>query len=227
MKSGSLCFFNLRMLQFWPYLGGGVLVRDNEQVVADESALSLAPTSSSLKPTIHIRLATLGDVKVLADLLVHSFHGSEKGLHLLAPLIRLGISEDLRTRLRRTMPYYSCLVALNSETQEILGTVEISLKGWFSVSSRHCYLSNLAVSPHHRRQGVARQLLLRCEQITRLWNCSRLSLHVLDNNLGAQRLYLRLGYVRGENKGLGGPRQGFWTFAHRPRKVLLEKLIGT
>ncbi|MFN5514877.1 MAG: GNAT family N-acetyltransferase, partial [Cyanobacteriota bacterium] len=138
--------------------------------------------------------ATPADIQPLADLLTVCFHPQVSRRRWLAPLIRLGIIEDLRSRLRAPAPDYLCLVALRGENQEIVGTVEITLKGWFSSSRRHCYLSNLAVSPTHRRRGVARQLLAHCEQIARGWNCQRVALHVLASNTGAETLYRTLGY---------------------------------
>jgi ribosomal protein S18 acetylase RimI-like enzyme len=74
----------------------------------------------------------------------------------------------------------------------IIGTVEIALRNGFICES--LYISNLAVSYDYRRQGVARHLLLKCEQIAVEWGHQSLSLHVLEDNHPAKNLYLSLGY---------------------------------
>lgn len=86
-------------------------------------------------------------------------------------------------------------------TQErdcLVGTVEMALRStnpWqFYNSSGYPYLSNLAVQSEYRRRGVARQLLLACEQIALKWGYQDLYLHVLENNHKARGLYSQLGY---------------------------------
>ena len=71
---------------------------------------SPVPTKFIQKTTIQIRFADLKDVKALADVLVQSFHLSENWFSWFYPLLKLGICEDLRTRLRSKSPYYQCLV---------------------------------------------------------------------------------------------------------------------
>lgn len=170
--------------------------------------------------TICIRSAKTEDIKSLADVLVQSFHPTVSRTTWLSPLLRLGIHEDLRTRLRGNLDDYQCLVALSSDNERILGTVEISLKGWFYHPMRRCYISNLAVNPAHRRQGIARQLLLKCEQVAQVWNCPDLSLHVLENNLAAQALYQSLGYAWQRNE----LNWQHWLF-QKPRRLLLHKQL--
>lgn len=173
----------------------------------------------SLATAPQIRWATLADIHPLAELLTVCFHPQVSRRRWLAPLIRLGIVEDLRSRLRAPAPDYLCLVALRGESQEIVGTVEITLKSWFSPSRRHCYLSNLAVSPAHRRRGVARQLLTHCEQIAQGWNCQCVALHVLASNTGAETLYRTLGYQPSRE---GDPP---W-FSLGNQRRLLQKRLG-
>lgn len=64
------------------------------------------------------------------------------------------------------------------------------------------YISNLAVAPGARRQGVASQLVRRCEEVARGEpRVVAVALHADPNNAPAVRLYQRLGYrkvVRGD-----------------------------
>ncbi len=176
---------------------------------AQTQLTSTTPTLSSPGVAVQVRGARLKDIKPLADVLLHSFHTGQGWASWLLPLLRLGIWEDLRTRLGGNTPYYQCLVAIReaaakppaSEPEEILGTVEISLKPWLPRPSATGYIANLAVVKAHRRRGIARQLLLKCEQVAKGWNCRSLSLHVLENNWGAKTLYFSLGYQCQQTEG--------------------------
>ncbi|HIK11760.1 MAG TPA: GNAT family N-acetyltransferase [Oscillatoriaceae cyanobacterium M33_DOE_052] len=195
---------------------------------------------------IRIRAAQLKDLHGIADVLTDSFHSREGWEGWMRPVFRLGIYEDMRTRLREAKPtyglgtsyakgasnvYYACLVSvlrrsvavsdLSEET--VVGTVEIgvrSLELWTPGSSPHIYLSNLAVAPAYRRQGVASQLLIACEEIARQWGAHDLYLHVLQNNRSARRLYFNLGYRLHRVE----PSLIDW-FLHRPKRLLLRKPI--
>ena len=181
---------------------------------------SPVPTKFIQKTTIQIRFADLKDVKALADVLVQSFHLSENWFSWFYPLLKLGICEDLRTRLRSKSPYYQCLVAVILEKEEVIGTAEICLRDWFLSQKRACYISNLAVSSSYRRQGIAKQLLLKCEKVAEEWNCELLHLHVLEDNLAAKQLYLTNGY---RSQRVENSLQS-WLFK-QPRRLLLEKKV--
>jgi len=57
------------------------------------------------------------------------------------------------------------------------------------------YLSNLAVRPSYRRQGLAKQLLSACETLVRdKWDLPALYLHVDLHNTAAAQLYEACGY---------------------------------
>lgn len=57
------------------------------------------------------------------------------------------------------------------------------------------YICNVAVDERHRRQGLARALMVVCENIARdVWGCDELYLHVDQRNTAAVRLYRDLGY---------------------------------
>jgi ribosomal protein S18 acetylase RimI-like enzyme len=107
-----------------------------------------------------------------------------------------------------------------AEKDEIIGTVEISLHSKFFFGDYVPYVSNLAVNPAHRRQGIGRKLLLKCEQIALDWGFQEISLHVLENNYQAKRLYFSSGYrlCRIEYSVIS------WLFK-RPRRLLLNKRI--
>ncbi|TAE60728.1 MAG: GNAT family N-acetyltransferase [Nostocales cyanobacterium] len=147
-----------------------------------------------------IRAATSADLPGIAQIIAESFH-SQTGLWgWVFPLLRLGIYEDMRYRFSSMTSHHVCLVACDvsdSGNHQILGTIEISVRlsdSWVNVRQSFPYLSNLAVHPQYRRQGLASSLLTRCEQVCRDWGFEDLYLHVLENNDQARQLYFKMGY---------------------------------
>jgi ribosomal protein S18 acetylase RimI-like enzyme len=179
-----------------------------------------------------IRPAQSVDLTALAEILADGFHSQEGIFGWAYPLLRLGIYEDLRNRLRSASPHYICLVAYDpaatctSEGDDLTGTVEMAVRStdlWQcdgnasakSVRCRYPYLSNLAVRPTHQRRGIAQQLLLKCERVALSWGFQDIYLHVLENNHQARQLYFKLGYRLHQVDSswsawlLGRPRQLF------------------
>ncbi|MBP0016292.1 MAG: GNAT family N-acetyltransferase [Cyanobacteria bacterium SBLK] len=187
-------------------------------------------------------------------------------MFLLYPLLRLGISEDLRVRLRSGAPYYSCLTAISivdaprspktrqaiPSKKEVAGIVEIALRSRnnptldnpanllrdeshseqlpdrdrFGNHGRYpreyLYISNLAVSPIYRRQGIARKLLLSCEPLALQWGYQEIYLHVLERNERAKQLYLSLNY----NLDRVEPHQSPWLWSRRKCLLLRKSLVA-
>ncbi|MGA1265067.1 MAG: GNAT family N-acetyltransferase [Prochlorothrix sp.] len=190
-----------------------------------------------------IQRANFQDLHALADLLTTCFH-SQTGQPWLYPLLRLGVCEDLRQRLKSPGPHYACWTAweqLQQESKrwdlprpplsELVGTVEVDVRhpapwapggSWRSSvlgqPPTYPYVSNLAVSPTARRRGIARHLLQMGEQTARHWGFSKVYLHVLEDNKQARQLYTAAGYhqVRVDNPWLG-------KLLGRPRQLFLEK----
>lgn len=176
---------------------------------------------------ITIRSAQISDLKKLAEVITLSFHPPQKWLTWIYPLLKLGVYEDLRTRLRSASPHYRCLVACQAlhkntiEDGELLGTVELSLRSPWPFALNRAYISNLAVNPSCRRQGIARSLLFKCEQIAFEWGFEEVFLHVLEDNQAAQNLYFKNGYQ------LHNIDFTFSSvFLGSPKRLLLKKTIS-
>ena len=152
--------------------------------------------------SIVIRKAQPKDIQALSKLLLHSFnHGlGEEHNRWMQTLIQLSIQTDLNYRLnapsRHQQPQHQCLVAVDASNKDtILGTAEIAIQRYyFWSSSQYVYLSNLAVRAECRRQGIAYELLQRCEAVGKQWGLEDMYLHVRENNVAARRLYERCGY---------------------------------
>lgn len=178
---------------------------------------------------IAIRHAQPEDAHTVAEVLTSSFHANEGLWCWTYPLFKLGIYEDLRSRLNSSVPYSSCLVAsthLQHErgySEQVIGTVDITVRShycWSNFGQQYPYISNLAVSKSYRRQGVAGKLLSRCEQIALEWGFREISLHVLDDNHQAKNLYLRNGFQ--VEKTEGHFHSWLW---HSPKRLFLQKEI--
>ena len=171
-----------------------------------------------------IRTAQTRDLGSLAEILADSFHGRSGLMGWIFPLLRLGIYEDLRNRLRASPPHYACLVAAVDQidqSEELAGTIEVALRlpmVWQSLHPHYPYISNLAVKKLYRRQGAAMQLLTACERLVLVWGFEDLYLHVLENNYEARRLYLKAGYQ------LRGVEHSWWSLLlGHPKRLFLHK----
>jgi ribosomal protein S18 acetylase RimI-like enzyme len=186
------------------------------------------PASDRL-PGIRIRAAAIEDSITIAEILADGFH-SNMGLYdWLFPVIRLGIYEDVKNRLLSKSSRYTCLVATNSNSlggECLLGTVEVAVRSPLFWEAGHhkpyVYISNLAVDPDYRRQGIAKKLLEVCEAKAHHWGFPEIYLHVLDNNRAARQLYLNLGYQlrRAESNWS-------WLWFKQPNRLLLCKSFNT
>lgn len=146
-----------------------------------------------------IRPAKYEDLQELTKVLVYGFYQFPQPLSWLYSLIKLGIYEDLKSRLLSPSPFYCCLIAITTNAkgeQNIAGTVEIAVRypSVWSLDSQYVYLSNLVVKPNYRRQGVGKKLLAECDRIAVNWGYYQIFLHVLKNNEGAKQLYFTEGY---------------------------------
>ncbi len=171
-----------------------------------------------------IRSAEEKDLRGLTNVLLKSFHPSSTWFY---PVLRLGVYEDIKSRLNCQLPYYKCLVATGNiklekdfPEVEVVGTIEVSLRPITMFGACLPYISNLAVSATYRRQGVADRLLGRCEQIVSEWGFKEIWLHVLDNNQSAQHLYRKRGYTVSKVELDWGH-----LILNQPRKLLLLKRL--
>ena len=173
-----------------------------------------------------IRTMRPQDIAELSTMLAESFHLQTNFMRWLVPIMRMGIYEDLRNRLRSTPAYYVCMVAiapahLPDGIEHLGGTIELTLRHtapWSICQPRYPYLSNLAVRTECRRQGIARHLLSACERVVLDWGFQDIYLHVLESNYPARQLYLKAGYQVQETDS----NWGYWLFG-QPRRLFLHK----
>ena len=192
--------------------------------------------------SIRVRAARSEDLPRIVAVLLTSFYPKAKATQWLYWLMRIGIKEDIKTRLKSASDQYACLVAARIESAStaaqsgvasgtapvtvsgtVIGTVEISQRAcetWRFFPPRRAYLSNLAVDYTYRRQGAATKLLHTCETVALSWGFHRTYLHVMANNQAAQKLYEQAGYRPCEvsNPVLAG-------LGLRPERLLLSKQL--
>lgn len=199
---------------------------------------------------IVVRSIQQQDLASLAEVLVASFHSKEGILGLFYPLLRMGIYEDLRSRLRNKTHRYACLVAVEASKTETfnaahlhqlatvpgmgdrfeipargypIATVELTVRSsqpWQARQTGYLYLSNLAVQAEYRGHGVAQRLLQACEQMALDWGFENIYLHVLEDNASARRLYRKAGYQLHEVE----TGIGTWLMG-QPKQLFLRKVL--
>lgn len=92
--------------------------------------------------------------------------------------------EEIRKKLRRDPDLF--LVA--EEEGSVVGVI---MGAW---DGRRGWLHHLAVSPAHRRRGIASALVREVEERLRARGCLKVNLLVFAENEAARRLYRHLGY---------------------------------
>ncbi|WP_225901145.1 N-acetyltransferase [[Leptolyngbya] sp. PCC 7376] len=170
----------------------------------------------------------MDDAPALATVITQSFHRYSGVRQWFVPLLRLGVCEDFRYRLRSSEIHHVCFVAClstdGSGGSVIVGTVELAVKYLHSMAiapMKSPYISNLAVDLQYRRLGIARKLLNRCEVQVRRWNYGSIALHVLDNNEGAKELYRQCGYeIKHSEKNIGS------LLFKQPHRLFLQKNLS-
>ena len=198
-------------LVFWKGLGAYLLWFR----VMTQFQLDNLPSNNHVQPPAPIiRRANPDDLPQLTDLLTSSFYHRSGWMGLVYPVVKLGIQEDLKQRIKAQKPNYMCLAAIDCGLQSkagpeparttkmsrsafVAGTLELSERQswpWQSLSARYVYLSNLAVRPDLRRRGIALALLTHAEKLARSWQFKDLYLHVMEDNVQARRLYRKAGF---------------------------------
>jgi len=177
-----------------------------------------------------VRAAQAKDLSEIVTVLLNSFYAQAKATQWLYWILRIGIHEDTKAKIRTPSEQYVCLVATtrpldSAQSGQVIGTAEISQRPcetWQFFPPHRAYLSNLAISPTHRRQGAAQQLILTCETIALGWGFRHAYLHVMADNVAAKRLYEQLGYQPCE---VSNPVLSM--FGLRPQRLLMSKRIAT
>jgi len=143
---------------------------------------------------VEIRLANPADIPSVALLVALSFHPGNGWHALWRRMVQLGIEQDLRDRWRSCSPHHRCWLAITTTAVPLcVGSVELDLRQ--INGTLQPYLSNLAVHPDYRRQGIGQQLLRTVARSVAASNYTSLYLHVLAKNTAARQLYQRCGFV--------------------------------
>jgi ribosomal protein S18 acetylase RimI-like enzyme len=105
------------------------------------------------------------------------------------------LSEYVCNNLILKLAQRSDLLALLVFDEQLAVGMMIGFEGF---STFHCKpllnIHDLIVAPSHRRQGIAKMLFKYAEEIATARGYCKVTLEVLEGNLGAQALYRTLGY---------------------------------
>lgn len=191
-----------------------------------DSGIGDARFISQSHTPFQLRTLQQNDLSEVAALLSRCFYPQEGWRSWLNPIMQMGIFHDLQSRHSVRLTPYTSLIGIhsyNNSSPELVGTVEVALKSlspFLPFAPAVPYISNLAVTPHCRCQGVGKQLLLACEKIVYQWGHQHLYLHVLDDNAPARRLYAEIGYQLSET-----PSHWSSLAFVQPKKLLLRKCL--
>jgi len=124
------------------------------------------------------------------------------------------IPANVRERLIRDLRTVDIAVVLAAvdESDKVVG-IAVCFRGYSTFKARPLLnIHDLAVLPSQRGRGVGRALLAAAEDKARANGCCKLTLEVLDDNVGARRLYEQFGF------GDGGPgeRETTTLFMQKP-----------
>lgn len=96
-------------------------------------------------------------------------------------------------------PLAKYIIAEDLETNEVIGFVGI----WIIAGEGD--ITNIAVNPNYRKQGVASNLLLNLLDICKSLNCNNITLEVRESNIPAQNLYKKFDFKE------EGIRKGYYS----------------
>lgn len=157
-------------------------------VVASSRARKGSPGPRRLDPS--------SDLAPVASLIEEAFSDEldREGREVLHELRRLGYLGPLLWLLRQFSPDFGEVLSgfVWEEDGRILGNTSLNLAGPFPAQWR---ISNVAVSPLHRRRGIARCLMEEAIEFVRARGGRAVSLQVRDDNVGALELYRSLGFT--------------------------------
>jgi len=100
--------------------------------------------------SFRIRAAQFKDIGPIASVLLNSFYVQARATQWLYWILRLGIQEDLKTKIKSPVNQYACLVATtlhpdSAQSSAVVGTAEISQRPcetWQLFPPKRAYLSN-------------------------------------------------------------------------------------
>ena len=190
---------------------------------------SQLPAGEETPLCFRIRAAQLKDSPQVVRVLLDSFYAQAKATQWLYWILRIGITEDVKAKVKLPADQYACLVATtlhpdSAKSDEVVGTAEISQRPcetWQFFPPQRAYLSNLAIRPGYRRKGAAQQLIETCETIAQGWGFRYLYLHVMADNTAAKQLYEQAGYKLCEVSNPVLSALGL-----RPKRLLLSKRLA-
>lgn len=118
--------------------------------------------------------------------------------------------ESLAGELKNSIAHYLVL----ERDKRVIGYAGM----WVIYDEAH--ITNVAVDPQFRRQGLAKRIMLCMMRTARLFDAAQMTLEVRENNFGAQALYAQLDFER------AGVRKGYYTDTGEAAYIMWNRDIG-
>ena len=148
------------------------------------------------EPVFFIRKCLPAEVGAAADILTDAFFKQNTN-PITYQWERLTTYLSLEGTYPKPGTRHALFVACHAKTGKVLGLAEIDDRP--ATNDRNAtprpYMFNVAVDPKWQRRGIAKALVLSCENIARTWNKPQVFLKVRDTSKEAIAMYESLGYV--------------------------------
>lgn len=168
-----------------------------ERTVPKSSGVTSVVVEERSSPvSFGIRRAKYGELGKVADLVVHSFYPEKSAL--VRPYLYLSELQRLQSNFPYSDAHHHFFIAYDREQPTVVvGFVDVDGRpSTLQNAPPRPYLSDLAVQPNYRRQGIAKALIQQCETIVSndVMKHNQLYLRVERDNHAAIHMYQSLGY---------------------------------
>lgn len=148
--------------------------------------------------TFRIRKCKYGDLKAVSEIIFASFYNEQMRKSPFSSFLELKELDRLQSNFPYNSEKHNMFVAIETSTEDkkIIGFVDIDARpATRRIDPPRPYMSDLAVHPDYRRQGIALNLIETCETIAReKLSANEMYIRVERENYVAVQMYEKIDY---------------------------------